>query len=524
MAAAKRIQQTVNEKRLFHGTSPDAVEAICKQNFDWRLHGKNATVYGEGSYFAKNASYSHAYAKKDVNSSQFMFLALVLVGSYTTGHSSYRRPPPKKPSDPASDLYDSCVDSQSNPTIFVVFDTDQFYPEYLIEYSTVSQTTSATAHNLPQLRSAPVKQKPTTAKPNAGILRQPATSLNLVGTSSNPSGSAAAQSGDSSTTVNRRANTHQKPTTPKPNAGILRQPATSLNLVGTSSNPSGSAAAQSGNSSTTVNQRANTHLPNSTRLVSTTPSSASVLRSGLPATVLSTTAPRSSTSSGTAPSQSRSTRSTAQSNNYSTTVNRRANTHLPNSTRLVSTTSSSASVLRTVHPVTVLSASAPRSSTSLGTAYSQNKSSGSAAQSGNSSTTVNPRGYLPNSTRLVSTTPSSAPVLRSGHSATVLTTTAPRPSTSAGTTSTQRIVTGQSSYYHNTAFDSNYVVLPSSASQSAAQNASPARVSNTPHTTLSNSRSSTAPSIPSSTSLHGSFKDTSANVSPQKKKEKCVIS
>ena len=125
----------LNEKRLFHGTSPETVEAICKQNFDWRLHGKNATVYGEGSYFALNASYSDAYAKEDVNSCRFMFVAKVLVGYYTKGHSSYRRPPQKDPSNPASDLYDSCVDDKSNPTIFVVFDTDQFYPEYIIKYS-----------------------------------------------------------------------------------------------------------------------------------------------------------------------------------------------------------------------------------------------------------------------------------------------------------------------------------------------------------------------------------------------------
>ena len=126
----------VNERQLFHGTNPEIVEAICKQNFDWRLHGKNATVYGEGSYFALNSSYSDSYAKEDSKGSKFMFVAKVLVGSYTKGQSSYRRPPSKEPSNPASDLYDSCVDDRSFPTIFVVFDTDQFYPEYIIEYST----------------------------------------------------------------------------------------------------------------------------------------------------------------------------------------------------------------------------------------------------------------------------------------------------------------------------------------------------------------------------------------------------
>ncbi|XP_022804541.1 TCDD-inducible poly [ADP-ribose] polymerase-like [Stylophora pistillata] len=135
MLAVKTGGHSLNEKRLFHGTSPDAVEAICKQNFDWRSNGKITHLYVEGSHFAVNASYSDAFAKKDANSSQFMFLAKVLVGSYTKGNSSYRRPPPKQPSNPSSDLFDSCVDDQYSPTIYVVFDADQFYPEYIIEYS-----------------------------------------------------------------------------------------------------------------------------------------------------------------------------------------------------------------------------------------------------------------------------------------------------------------------------------------------------------------------------------------------------
>ena len=131
---ARSNQQAINEMNLFHRTTPDSVEAICKENFDWRLHGRNASKYGEGSYFAVNASYSHSYAKRDDNTSQFMFLSKVLVGSFTEGHSNYRRPPPKQPWDPASDFYDSCVDNKSNSTVFVVFDTDQFYLEYMIHF------------------------------------------------------------------------------------------------------------------------------------------------------------------------------------------------------------------------------------------------------------------------------------------------------------------------------------------------------------------------------------------------------
>ena len=147
---AGRDPQAVNEKNLFHGTTPDSVEAICKQNFDWRLHGRNASSYGEGSYFAVSASYSHSYAKRDGNMSQFMFLTKVLVGSYAVGRSNYRRPPLKQPSNPASDLYDSCVNNKSNPTIFVVFDTDQLYPEYIIQYSSAQPETLALNTSRPQ--------------------------------------------------------------------------------------------------------------------------------------------------------------------------------------------------------------------------------------------------------------------------------------------------------------------------------------------------------------------------------------
>nr|XP_058973902.1 protein mono-ADP-ribosyltransferase PARP12-like [Pocillopora verrucosa] len=129
-------QQRVNEKRLFHGTSPDSVEAICKENFDWRLSGTaTGTKYGQGSYFAVKASHSHNYAKEDANKSRFMFMAKVLVGSYVKGNPNYRRPPHKQPLNEAGILYnDSCVDDALKPTMFIVFDIDQFYPEYIIQY------------------------------------------------------------------------------------------------------------------------------------------------------------------------------------------------------------------------------------------------------------------------------------------------------------------------------------------------------------------------------------------------------
>nr|XP_023963553.1 protein mono-ADP-ribosyltransferase PARP12 [Chrysemys picta bellii] len=120
----------VCERHLFHGTSKKHIDAICQQNFDWRICGLHGTAYGKGSYFARDASYSDNYSKTDSNI-KTMFLARVLAGDFTLGSSSYLRPPAK---DSGNNFYDSCVNSLSNPSIFVIFEKHQIYPEYLIEY------------------------------------------------------------------------------------------------------------------------------------------------------------------------------------------------------------------------------------------------------------------------------------------------------------------------------------------------------------------------------------------------------
>lgn len=64
-----------------------------------------------------------------------MFMARVLVGRYCAGNPSFRRPPNINPADSLHGRkYDSCVDNVHNPSIYVIFDTAQCYPEYTIEY------------------------------------------------------------------------------------------------------------------------------------------------------------------------------------------------------------------------------------------------------------------------------------------------------------------------------------------------------------------------------------------------------
>ena len=50
------------ERHLFHGTSINALESICHNNFDPHLSGANDSAYGKGSYFSSQASYSNRYS------------------------------------------------------------------------------------------------------------------------------------------------------------------------------------------------------------------------------------------------------------------------------------------------------------------------------------------------------------------------------------------------------------------------------------------------------------------------------
>ena len=64
---------------------------------------------------------------------KYMFVARVLVGRYCHGQSGMRKPP-KDENDPKKRTFNSCVNNVQHPSIFVIFDSAQAYPEYLVEY------------------------------------------------------------------------------------------------------------------------------------------------------------------------------------------------------------------------------------------------------------------------------------------------------------------------------------------------------------------------------------------------------
>ncbi|XP_051544397.1 protein mono-ADP-ribosyltransferase PARP12-like isoform X1 [Myxocyprinus asiaticus] len=123
----KANNEKFGERLLFHGTKSSLVDAVCHRNVDFDV--SNAAVYGHGIYFSKDAQYSHEIT--DGCGVRMMFVCRVLLGFYTRGKASFRCPPTK---DAKGNLYDSCVNDPRHPSIFVVFDRSQVYPEFLVTY------------------------------------------------------------------------------------------------------------------------------------------------------------------------------------------------------------------------------------------------------------------------------------------------------------------------------------------------------------------------------------------------------
>ncbi|XP_078538549.1 protein mono-ADP-ribosyltransferase PARP14-like [Lissotriton helveticus] len=124
-----------NEKRLFHGTAQADLNKIHTHGFNRSYAGKNAAAIGNGTYFAVNANYSaqNTYSRPDATGMKYMYLTRVLTGLFCTGGHGILTPPAKSTKDP-TDLYDSVTDNVANPSMFVIFNDVQAYPEYLISF------------------------------------------------------------------------------------------------------------------------------------------------------------------------------------------------------------------------------------------------------------------------------------------------------------------------------------------------------------------------------------------------------
>ena len=83
--------------------------------------------------FWKGCPYRSGAGNQPNSEADFMFVGRVLVGRICRGHPSMRRPPNDE-SDPQKRPCHTAINSTGQPTIFVIFESAQCYPEYLIEY------------------------------------------------------------------------------------------------------------------------------------------------------------------------------------------------------------------------------------------------------------------------------------------------------------------------------------------------------------------------------------------------------
>ncbi|XP_056655732.1 zinc finger CCCH-type antiviral protein 1 isoform X1 [Monodelphis domestica] len=125
----KMMLSNGEEKILFHATDQTRITSICTFSFDYSYQSLHEAKYGKGIYFAKEASSSHNNHKSSAKK-KIMFVAQVLVGIMAEGKETHR--PPEL----------TIVDNINNPSIFVIFDSHQVYPEYVIEYTDIDKACS----------------------------------------------------------------------------------------------------------------------------------------------------------------------------------------------------------------------------------------------------------------------------------------------------------------------------------------------------------------------------------------------
>ena len=118
------------ERYLWHGTKNiNNINLIINNGFD---RSYNRTMgFGKGTYFARDASYSvNGYCGADVEGIFYILLCKVIVGEYTRGSQTYTAIPKK----PDHTEYDSMVNCERNPSIFVIWRDYHACPTHLVKF------------------------------------------------------------------------------------------------------------------------------------------------------------------------------------------------------------------------------------------------------------------------------------------------------------------------------------------------------------------------------------------------------
>merc|ERR1712113_343963 len=121
------------ERELWHGTSWATVPKIVRQGFNRSFAGRHGTLLGAGTYFSTDPAYSQRFCDRHGggrDGTKALLLSRVLVGNYCKGTKEDVEPPVMD--SESGVLFDSTVDNEEHPSIFVVFRDFQALPLFLV--------------------------------------------------------------------------------------------------------------------------------------------------------------------------------------------------------------------------------------------------------------------------------------------------------------------------------------------------------------------------------------------------------
>jgi hypothetical protein len=127
------------EMELFHGTRTAPPNEIYDGEYGFDMTYCTSGLWGIGTYFAMNASYScQSYSYQLPNGKRQVFLAQVLTGEvfdYKDKIDQTLRRPPKKNESTSGARYNSVTGVTGGSKVYIVYENRVAYPMFLITFS-----------------------------------------------------------------------------------------------------------------------------------------------------------------------------------------------------------------------------------------------------------------------------------------------------------------------------------------------------------------------------------------------------
>lgn len=109
-------------RTLLHSTPAENIQSIINDNLDWRLVARYK--FGRGISFSPHVSYADREGCRYTNNqNRAMIVAKVLISQSYIGYPTLKIP---------QGGFDTTTDNNYN--VFVKYQDDEFYPEYVIYY------------------------------------------------------------------------------------------------------------------------------------------------------------------------------------------------------------------------------------------------------------------------------------------------------------------------------------------------------------------------------------------------------